>query len=215
MEKSIHCAFDELVPIGKLSPHPKNPNAHPEKQVEVLARIIDRMGWRVPITVSNLSGFIIRGHGRLLAAKRLGFEAVPVDYQEYESESDEMADLVADNQIPELSKINTDMLASVVRELKVIDFDLDVLAIPEKRLEKLLKSAEKNLPPVPQVEFSEELHESHNYVVLKFSNDVDWLQAQTLFGLKTVKALDSKEGFEKKGVGRVLDGPTAIQMLRG
>lgn len=67
----------------------------------------------------------------------------------------------------------------------------------------------------PEIEFTEELMESHNYVVLYFENDVDWLQAQTLFGLKTVKALDSKKGFEKCGIGRVLRGPEAIERIRG
>lgn len=67
----------------------------------------------------------------------------------------------------------------------------------------------------PEVEFTEELLESHNYVVLYFDNDVDWLQAKTLFDLKTVKALDSKKGYEKQGVGRVLNGADAIKRLTG
>ena len=59
-----------------------------------------------------------------------------------------------------------------------------------------------------------ELMESNNYVVLAFNNEVDWLQAQSIFDLKTVKALDSKPGFEKRGVGRVLNGAKTINMLK-
>jgi len=56
--------------------------------------------------------------------------------------------------------------------------------------------------------------EEHNYIVLYFTNEIDWLQAKTLFGLKTVKALDSKKGFEKMGIGRVLNGAEAIERIR-
>ena len=74
-------------------------------------------------------------------------------------------------------------------------------------------SDEDETPLEPEVEFTQELLEKNNYVVLTFDNDVDWLQAQTLLGLKTVKSLDSKEGFEKKGIGRVMDGASAINKI--
>ena len=47
----VFCAFDELVPIGKVVPNPGNPNTHPPKQVALLAAIIKGQGWRKPITV--------------------------------------------------------------------------------------------------------------------------------------------------------------------
>ena len=71
---------------------------------------------------------------------------------------------------------------------------------------------------VGDVEFTRILDESHNYIVLYFDSDVDWLQAQTLFDIKQVKLLstangrDNKNGF-KYGVGRVLDGAKAINRL--
>ena len=64
------------------------------------------------------------------------------------------------------------------------------------------------------LQFTEELLEEHNYIVLYFDNEVDWLQAKTLFGVKKVKALDSKKGFEKAGVGRVVNGAQALENLR-
>ena len=65
-----------------------------------------------------------------------------------------------------------------------------------------------------EVEFSDELLEEHNYIVLYFDNSVDWLQAESLFELKPVKALDSKEGYKKQGVGRVLKGAEALEKVR-
>jgi len=76
----IYCAFSEIAAIDSLVPNLRNPNTHPEKQVKLLAKVIKNQGWRVPITVSNRSGFIVRGHGRLLAAKMLGVEQELIFY---------------------------------------------------------------------------------------------------------------------------------------
>src|SRR5262249_43380887 len=80
---TVHCAYDQLVRVADLKPHPKNPNTHSAAQVAAIAAVIEGNGWRAPITVSNRSGFITRGHGRLEAALLLGCEQVPVDFQDY------------------------------------------------------------------------------------------------------------------------------------
>ena len=92
----IFCAHTELVDIEKLVPNPRNPNRHPESQISLLAKIIKGQGFRNPIVVSKRSGFVIKGHGRLDAAKLLEMSAVPVDFQDYESEAAEWADMVSD-----------------------------------------------------------------------------------------------------------------------
>lgn len=68
MEVQIHCAYTEVIDPALLTPNPRNPNHHPKKQIELLAKIIQSQGWRAPVTVSNRSGFVVRGHGRLQAA---------------------------------------------------------------------------------------------------------------------------------------------------
>ena len=60
----VKCAHDEMVSLKKLVPNSRNPNKHPKKQIAMLAKIIEMQGWRAPITVSNRSGLIVRGHGR-------------------------------------------------------------------------------------------------------------------------------------------------------
>ena len=110
-----------MVPIGDLKPNPRNPNTHPEKQIVLLARIIEAHGWRVPITVSTRSGMIVRGHGRYEAACRLGCAEVPVDFQDYVSDAEEWQDLLADNRIAELSQIDESILRGILK-----DFDLDI-----------------------------------------------------------------------------------------
>lgn len=118
----VYCAFDEIVKIDDVKPNPKNPNQHPEEQIELLAKIIQAQGWRAPVTVSTLSGLVVRGHGRLMAAIHAGLTYVPVDFQDYTSEDEELADLLADNRIAELSGIDNKMLAELFSE-----FDADVI----------------------------------------------------------------------------------------
>ena len=111
----VHCLYDELVPVGKLKPHPKNRNQHPAEQIDRLAKILKYQGWRYPVKVSKRSGFVTAGHGRIEAAKAAGFKQVPVNFQDYESDEQEYADLQADNAIAlwaelDLSGINLDLV---------------------------------------------------------------------------------------------------------
>ena len=89
----IRCKYTKKVPIEELVPNPRNPNTHPDDQVKLLAKIIEFQGWRSPVVVSNLSGYMVRGHGRLLAARILGLETIPVDFQDYDNEAQEHADM--------------------------------------------------------------------------------------------------------------------------
>lgn len=119
----VYCSHDEIVDIMKVIPNPKNPNMHPERQIEILSQVIKAQGWRKPITVSKRSGFVVSGHGRLQAALLLKAEKVPVDYQDYATEAEEYADLVADNRISELSTINEDLLIDILNEINDTDID--------------------------------------------------------------------------------------------
>lgn len=110
----IFCAHDEIVSTSMLHPNPLNPNNHPDSQIELLANIIESTGWRQPITVSNQSNLIVKGHGRLQAALLKGWSNVPVDYQDYASQDEEYADLIADNRLAELSEIDNQILSEML-----------------------------------------------------------------------------------------------------
>ena len=72
-----------------------------------------------------------------------------------------------------------------------------------------------------EVEFSEILGEENNYLVLQFKTDIDWLNAQSIFGLETVKSYSTRKdgkvtkNMERKGVARVLDGAKVLNELLG
>ncbi len=132
----INCTYSELLDIHKLVPNPKNPNQHPKEQIQRLAKIIDYQGQRHPVIISKRSGFVVVGHGRLEAIKLLGWDQIAVDYQDFESEAQEYAFVVADNAISgwaelDLSIINADMIdfgpELDLEQLGLKDFKLDLI----------------------------------------------------------------------------------------
>ena len=141
-EIAIKCAFTDMVATDEVKPHPKNPNKHPPKQIALLARMMRRVGMRSPITVSKLSGYVVRGHGRLEACKALKMPQVPVDFQDYADEAEEMADLMADNRIPELAELDLTAawanLGSIAGEFKMEDLGFLKSEFKDVNLQALL-----------------------------------------------------------------------------
>lgn len=131
----IDCAYDKLVEIQRIKPNKANPNIHPASQVEKLAKIIQNHGWRHPLTVSNRSGLLVAGHCRLEAAKLLKLKKVPVDYQDFASDAEELAVLVADNKIAEFSEIDGLKMADILVELDQVNYDLDLTALESAEIE--------------------------------------------------------------------------------
>lgn len=134
----VFCTFDELLETEKVIGNPRNPNKHPQKQVEMLAKIIKATGWRANITISRLSGYVVKGHGRLEAAIKAGCEKVPVEYQNYTSEAEEWADLTADNRLAELSDMDNTMLADILAEIDTGEFPLELSGYTEEDLEGII-----------------------------------------------------------------------------
>ena len=88
----------ELWPIDRLRPYERNPRTHSEAQVDQIAASMIEFGWTNPILIDENAG-ILAGHGRLLAARKLGLAEVPVIRFEHLSEAQKRAYLIADNQL--------------------------------------------------------------------------------------------------------------------
>ena len=176
MESRIECSYEKMMPVAKVIPNPKNPNKHSQEQIEWLARIIEAHGWRHPITVSKLSGFIVSGHGRLEAAKVLGCKEVPVDLQHFESEAEEHAVMMADNFIAELAETD----AAQVKEL-LVDLDdeypLDLLGLTEQQLDQYANGVGLSNDPNNHWEGMPEFEQPNNQafrtVLVHFMNEDD------------------------------------------
>lgn len=143
------CEFEKMVPIGELKTHPKNRNDHPDEQIARLARVIEYQGFRHPIIVSNLSGFIVAGHGRLAAARKLGLKEVPVDYQDFESEEQEYAFLVSDNAIALWAELDLSGINADIGDLGP-DFDIDLLGIKNFTIEVADKEGLTDPDEIPE-----------------------------------------------------------------
>jgi len=123
-----------MVPVQDLKPHPKNPNVHPKAQIQRLADILQFQGWRYPVKVSTATGYVTSGHARIEAAKLMGWTEVPVSYQDYDSEAQEFADVVADNAISEWSTLDLSTINLALPDLGP-DLDMEILGFKDFRLD--------------------------------------------------------------------------------
>ncbi len=120
----------ESTPIELIKPNPKNPNKHPPEQIEALCKQIEYQGWRHPLIVSDRTGLLIVGHGRLAAAKKLGLSQVPVAKQPFESEEQEYAFMVADNGIALWADLDLKAIGEDILPFGP-EFDLDLLGLKD------------------------------------------------------------------------------------
>ena len=131
----------ELWPIDRLRPYERNPRTHSEGQVDQIAASMVEFGWTNPILVDENAG-ILAGHGRLLAARKLGLTEVPVIRFEHLSEAQKRAYLIADNQLALEAGWDDALLAEELAWLRDERFDLDLIGFDATELERLLAIAD-------------------------------------------------------------------------
>jgi hypothetical protein len=211
----VHCAHTRLIPPAELKPNPANPNRHSAHQIQLLAAIIEQQGWRAPITVSKRSGLVVRGHGRLEAALLMGCERVPVDEQDYGSEAEELADLLADNRLAELADLDEGDLKKLVSRLRETqpDFDVELTGFTEDEIARLFAEPDPadELETIPRMEC--QAFEHHDYLVFMFHDLRDWMLALQLMGVREVDYSITRKT-RKLGVGRVLHGRRLIELAQ-
>jgi DNA modification methylase len=128
----------KTVSVEKLIPYVKNSRTHSDGQVAQIAASIKEFGWTNPILVDGESG-VIAGHGRLLAARKLGQKEVPVIELKHMTESQKRAYVIADNQLAMNAGWDTTLLSLELADLKEQGFEMDVLGFDPKELDKLLE----------------------------------------------------------------------------
>ena len=131
----------EQRPIEALIPYINNSRKHSDEQVAQIAASIKEFGWTNPILVDGTSG-IIAGHGRLLAARKLGMDKVPVIELAHLSDTQKKALIIADNKLALNADWDTELLQIELKELMADDFSLDLLGFDVKELDALLNAIE-------------------------------------------------------------------------
>lgn len=123
-----------IVPISSIKVNSKNRNKHPKEQIDRLAEIMKYQGFRNPLVVSSRSGMLVAGHGRLMAAKKIGMKEVPVIIQYFDSDEQEYAYHVSDNAIASWAELDLSGINFDVPDLGP-EFDIDMLGIKDFVLE--------------------------------------------------------------------------------
>lgn len=163
----VKCSYDEITEIKNLKPHPKNPNKHSPEQIERLAKILQYQGIRRPIRVSRLSGQVTAGHGLLSALLYLGEKTCPVNYQAYESEEQEYADIVADNSIASWADLDFGEINFEIPGLGP-DFDVDMLGLKNFFIDAADRHNDPSQEWQGMPEFTQESKEAFRSVVVHF-----------------------------------------------
>ncbi len=128
------------VAVDKLIPYAKNSRTHSPEQIGQIAASIKEFGFRQPILVDGLG--IIAGHGRLLAAQKLGLSKIPTIDCSDMTESQKKAYIIADNKIALNAGWDNAMLTIELKDLEDEGFDLTLTGFDDKELDALLNVIE-------------------------------------------------------------------------
>jgi ParB-like chromosome segregation protein Spo0J len=130
----------ERWPIDTLVAYARNARTHSPEQVEQIAQSIREFGWTIPVLVDE-TGELIAGHGRTLAAHKLGLPDVPVMVARGWSDAKKKAYRLADNKLAENAGWDEDLLRIELRDLVADAFDVTGLGFSEKDIDRLLNFA--------------------------------------------------------------------------
>jgi ParB-like chromosome segregation protein Spo0J len=157
----------ERRPLNELIPAARNSRTHSDEQVAQIAASIKEWGWTVPVLIDE-SGELIAGHGRVLAAKTLGLDTVPVMTATGWSDAKKRAYLIADNKLPLNAEWDSTLLKLELAELKKADFDLGLMGFDKHEIALMLKdvTAQDTSPQLTDMKYSvvvrcdDELHQT-------------------------------------------------------
>lgn len=145
--------------INALIPYARNARTHSPEQVDQIAASIREWGWTVPVLIDEQGG-LIAGHGRVMAAKKLGLAEVPVMVAAGWSEGQKRAYVLADNKLAENAGWDRDMLKVELGDLGALDFDISLTGFGDGEIADLLAEKTAGLtdpdevPDAPEIPVS-------------------------------------------------------------
>lgn len=206
------------IKISKLNPAVYNPRVISESQMAKLVKSIDHFGFVEPVIV-NKDYTIIGGHQRIKAFEILGRDSVPCVFVDLDKQNEKALNIALNKMGGEF---DVDMLQSLLGELNLSGLDMDLTGFDT--LDAIFDISDEETEETeikPEIVFTEILREEHNYIVLYFDNDLDWLQLESLYPLKQVrKPISIKNGninndkMAQYGVGRVINGAEFMEQIK-
>ena len=127
----------EYRPVASLIPHARNAKQHSDAQVAQIAASIREFGWGAPVIVDGKNN-IVAGHGRVLAARKLGMAEVPVVPMAHLTDIQRRALILADNKIGENAAWENELLGLELAELQAAGFDLELTGFSEDEWNELI-----------------------------------------------------------------------------
>lgn len=134
MSKEINIKY---ISVADLIPYAANSRTHSDAQVAQIAASIREFGWTNPILIDG-ENTIIAGHGRLLAARKLGLEEVPAIILDHLTKAQQRSLVIADNQLALNAGWDMDMLKAEIEGLNFEGFELELLGFEDAKLSELL-----------------------------------------------------------------------------
>ena len=131
----------ESIKLEKLIPYARNSRTHSDQQVAQVAASIREFGFTNPVLIDSEDG-IIAGHGRVMAARKLGLAEVPCIRLGHLTETQKRAYIIADNKLALNSGWDEEMLGLELADLREADFDLDLIGFDAGEIEAALNPAE-------------------------------------------------------------------------
>lgn len=120
-------------PVSKLTAYEKNSRTHSDEQIDQICASIKEFGFTNPVLI-NPDNRIIAGHGRVMAAERMGVDKVPCIVLEGLTEAQERAYVIADNQLTLNASWDYEILKYEISELSDIDYDVNLLGVDLEQL---------------------------------------------------------------------------------
>ena len=133
----------EQIPTADLIPYARNTRTHSPEQVAQIAGSIREFGFTNPVLIDAENG-IIAGHGRVMAASKLGLAKVPCIRLAHLTDTQKRAYIIADNKLALNAGWDEEMLGLELADLREADFDLDVLGFDNFAIEQFLNPPERN-----------------------------------------------------------------------
>ena len=192
----------EKIKISKIKANPENPRVIKDDKFKKLVRSIKDFPEMLDIRpiVVDKNNMVLGGNMRLRACQKAGLTEVAIIKADQLTEEQQREFIIKDN--IGFGEWDWDALAN---NFDASDLNKWGMEVPEME--------EENEEQEQEVEFSEYLGESQNYVVLTFDNDIDWLSAQTHFELKSVYSKRQNGKSWSKGIGRVINGAEYLKQI--
>lgn len=123
--------------VDDLIPYARNSKIHDETNVNLIAGSIKSFGFNNPVLLDGENG-IIAGHGRVLAAKKLGMKQIPTIELQGLSETEKRAYIIADNRLTEKSEWDKELLGLELQDLNELGIDLNTIGFDDKEFENIV-----------------------------------------------------------------------------